>query len=45
MSPQQLEHNDELMPQEELTEMVRLGLPGVHESGLEQELSDEDLMF
>lgn len=27
----------------ELTQMVRLGLPGVHEPGLELELSDEDL--
>lgn len=27
----------------ELTHMVRLGLPGVHEPGLELELSDEDL--
>lgn len=26
-----------------LTQMVRPGLPGVHEPGLEQELSDEDL--
>lgn len=26
-----------------LTQMVRLGLPGVHEPGLELELSDEDL--
>lgn len=38
-----MEHNDELTPQEELTEMVRPGLPGVHEPGLEQELSEEDL--
>lgn len=29
----------------ELTQMVRLGLPGVHEPGLELELSDEDLAF
>lgn len=28
----------------ELTQIVRAGLPGVHEPGLEQELSDEDLV-
>lgn len=28
----------------ELTQIVRSGLPGVHEPGLEQELSDEDLV-
>lgn len=29
----------------ELTQIVRPGLPGVHEPGLEQELSDEDLVL
>lgn len=28
----------------ELTQIVRPGLPGVHEPGLEEELSDEDLV-
>lgn len=28
----------------ELTQIFRPGLPGVHEPGLEQELSDEDLV-
>lgn len=40
-----MEHHEEQTPLEELTEMDRLGLPGVHELGLEQELSDEDLML
>lgn len=40
-----MEHHEEQTPLEELTEMDRLGLPGVHEPGLEQELSDEDLML
>lgn len=29
----------------ELTQIDRPGLPGVHEPGLEQELSDEDLVL
>lgn len=32
------------MLSQELTQIVRPGLPGVHEPGLEQELSDEDLV-
>lgn len=40
-----MEHRDEQTRLEELTEMVLLGLPGVHEPGLEQELSEEDLML
>lgn len=39
-----MEHHDEQAPVEELTEIVRLGLLGGHEPGLEHELSDEDLM-
>lgn len=34
----------EQMLSSQLTQIVRPGLPGVHEPGLEQELSDEDLV-
>lgn len=38
-----VEDADQMMSPE-LTQIVRPGLPGVHEPGLEQELSDEDLV-
>lgn len=41
----QIEHRDKQMTSNGLTQIVRLGLPGVHEPGLEEELSDEDLVL
>lgn len=38
-----MEDNQQLMWPPGLTQIARLGLPGVHEPGLELELSEEDL--